>query len=216
MEKTISSILQQNGMVERMNRTLNERARSIRIHVGLPKMFWAEAISTSAYLINRGPSIPLNYKLPEEEWTGKTVSLSHLKVFGCVSYVHVNAKKKDKLDAKSRKCFFIRYGTDKFGYKFWSEQDKKIIKSKNVIFNERNLYKDKDVSDSTGELVKENEQVELEEITKEDIFKRTKEDPEPKPDTPQPRRSMRISRPLERYSPYLHYLLLTDGGEPEC
>ncbi|RVX10708.1 Retrovirus-related Pol polyprotein from transposon TNT 1-94 [Vitis vinifera] len=57
---------QQNGVAERMNRTLNERARSMRLHVGLPKTFWADAVSTTAYLINRGPSVPMEFRLPEE------------------------------------------------------------------------------------------------------------------------------------------------------
>ena len=39
MEKTIPGTPQQNGVVERMNRTLNERARSMRLHAGLPKTF---------------------------------------------------------------------------------------------------------------------------------------------------------------------------------
>ena len=49
-----------------MNKTLNERARSMRLHAGLPKTFWADAVSTAAYLINRGPSVPMEFKLPEE------------------------------------------------------------------------------------------------------------------------------------------------------
>ena len=106
MEKIILNTPQQNGIVERMNRTLNERARSMRLHAGLPKFFWADAISTAAYLINRGPSVPLNGELPEEAWTGKEVTLLHLRVFGCVSYVHVDSNDRDKLDPKSRKCFF--------------------------------------------------------------------------------------------------------------
>ena len=52
MEKTILGIPQQNGVVERMSRTLNECARSRRLHAGLPKTFWADAVSTAAYLIN--------------------------------------------------------------------------------------------------------------------------------------------------------------------
>ena len=39
MEKTISRTSQQNGVVERMNRTLNKRARSMRLPSGLPKTF---------------------------------------------------------------------------------------------------------------------------------------------------------------------------------
>ena len=53
MEKTIPRTPQQNGVVERMNITLNERARSMRLHAGLPKKFWVDAVSITAYLINR-------------------------------------------------------------------------------------------------------------------------------------------------------------------
>lgn len=67
MEKTIPGTPQQNGVAERMNRTMNERARSMRIHAGFPNMFWADAINIAAYLINHGPSVPLNQLLPEEE-----------------------------------------------------------------------------------------------------------------------------------------------------
>ncbi|RVW20652.1 Retrovirus-related Pol polyprotein from transposon TNT 1-94 [Vitis vinifera] len=73
MEKTIPGTPQQNGVAERMNRTLNERARSMRLHAGLPKTFWADAVSTAAYLINRGPSVPMEFRLPEEVWSSKEV-----------------------------------------------------------------------------------------------------------------------------------------------
>ena len=63
MEKTIPRTPQQNGVAERMNRTLNERVRSMRLHAGLPKTFWADAVSTVAYLINRGLSVPMEFKL---------------------------------------------------------------------------------------------------------------------------------------------------------
>ena len=55
------------------------------------------------------------------------------------------------LDAKSKICFFISYGDEKFGYRFWDEQNGKIIISRNVIFNEQVMYKDRStvVSDVT-------------------------------------------------------------------
>ena len=53
-----------------MNRTLNERARSMRIHFGLPKMFWVEAVSTAAYLINRGSSVPLSLRYQKRNRQG--------------------------------------------------------------------------------------------------------------------------------------------------
>ena len=90
IEKTISGTPQQNSVAERMNRTLNERAKSMKLHARLPKIFWADVVSTAAYLINRGPSVPMEFRLPEEVWSGKEVNFSQLKVFGCVSYVHVD------------------------------------------------------------------------------------------------------------------------------
>ena len=74
-----------------MNKTLNERARSMRLHARLSKTFWTNAVSTATYLINREPSVPMEFRLPEEVWSSKEVKFSHLKVFGCVSYVHVDS-----------------------------------------------------------------------------------------------------------------------------
>ena len=143
MIRTVPGRPEQNGIAERMNRTLNERARSMRLHAGLPKTFWADAINTAAYLINRGPSVPLCFKIPEEEWTGKKVDLSYLKVFGCASYAHVDPDARDKLDAKATKCYLIGYGSDYIGYRLWYDQNRKIIKHKDITFDESKLYKDK-------------------------------------------------------------------------
>jgi len=95
-----------------MNRTLTEKARSMHLQSGLPKQFWAEAVSIAAYLINRRPSKPLDLAIPKEILTGKEEKLSHLKMFGCVSYVHVSDHARSKLDAKSVKCTLVGYGED--------------------------------------------------------------------------------------------------------
>ena len=96
--RTVPGKARKNGIAERMNRTLNEHAKSMRIHCGLPKTLWADAVSTSAYLINRGPSISLGFKIQEEVWTGKELKYSHLRTFGCTACVHVDLEKRDKLD----------------------------------------------------------------------------------------------------------------------
>ena len=135
IKKTIPGTSQQNGVSERINITFNELARNMRFHARLPKAFWADVVSIVAYLINRGPSISMEFKIPEKVWSGKEVKFSHLKVFGCVSYVHIDSDVRSKLDAKSKIYFFIGFGYEKFGYQFWDEQNQKIIRSKNVIFN---------------------------------------------------------------------------------
>lgn len=66
MKRTVPGTPQNNGVAERLNRILIERSRSIRMQSGLLKQFWVEAVNIAAYLINRGPSTPFEYKIPEE------------------------------------------------------------------------------------------------------------------------------------------------------
>ena len=135
----------------------------MRIHVGLPKTFWANAVNTAAYLINKGHSVPLDCGIPEEIQSGKKVDFSFLKLFDCFSYVHIDVATRSKLDSKSKKCFFIGDGGTKFGYHLWDDQNRKIIINKDVIFNEYVIYKDRlgKVSNNADYEVKMHEVVHL-------------------------------------------------------
>jgi transposase InsO family protein len=60
---------QQNGVAERMNRSIAERARCLKLNAGLANIFWADAKSMSCYLINRSPRVALDGEVAEELWT---------------------------------------------------------------------------------------------------------------------------------------------------
>ena len=64
--KIVAGTPQQNGLAERMNRTILERVRCMLLGAGLPKVFWGDAANTVVYLINRSPSSTLEYKTPME------------------------------------------------------------------------------------------------------------------------------------------------------
>ena len=64
-EKTVPSIPQHNGVVERINRTIVEKVRSMLKLAKLPKPFWGEAVNTAVYLINRSPLVPFNFDIPQ-------------------------------------------------------------------------------------------------------------------------------------------------------
>jgi hypothetical protein len=104
-----------------------ERARSMRLHAGFPLQFWEDVVDTAIYLINRGPSSSLDGRIPEEEWTGKKVNYSFLKTFGCEAFVHIDKENRTKLEAKSKKCTFIGYGVNDFGYRLWDYENKKSL-----------------------------------------------------------------------------------------
>ena len=84
---TVPHSPQQNGVAERMNRTLMESARSMLTHEGLPDRYWAEAVATAAYVRNRTPTTTV--KTPYEMWYGKRPNIQHLRLFGCIAYAHV-------------------------------------------------------------------------------------------------------------------------------
>jgi hypothetical protein len=126
----------QNGVAERMNKTLMEKERCMLSGAGLGQEFWAEAVGTACYLVNRSPSSALDDKTPQEVLTGKKPSLTHLKVFGCDAYVHVPKENKSKLDKKAEKCIFIGYKYGLKGYKFWNPETKKVVYSRDVVFRE--------------------------------------------------------------------------------
>eukprot|EP00253_Pinus_taeda_P022168 PITA_22168 len=113
-----------------------ERARSMSSGAELGQEFWEEAVDTACYLVNRSPSSALEDKTPQEVWTGKKPSLSHLRVFGCDAYVHVPKEKRTKLDSKSEKCIFIGYKDGLKGYKLWNPVTRKVVYSRDVVFRE--------------------------------------------------------------------------------
>ena len=87
LEKTVPKTPQQNGVAERMNRTICDRIRCMLSHAKLPKSFWGEAMRTVVDLINLSPSYPLEGDISERVWTGKFVSFVYLRVFGYRAFV---------------------------------------------------------------------------------------------------------------------------------
>jgi hypothetical protein len=140
-EKTILGTPQENGVPERINATIMEHARSMRLHVGFPLHLWKDVVDIFVYLINRGPSISLDDGIPEEAWKGKKVNYSFFKTFGCEAFIHIDKENRTKLDEKSKKCIFIGYDVNDFGYRLWDYENKKFIRSRDVIFNENFMYK---------------------------------------------------------------------------
>jgi hypothetical protein len=73
-------------------------ARSMLKMKKMPKEFWAKAIDYAIYLSNRCPTKSLNGITPQEAWNKRKPSVSHLKVFGSIGYVHVDDQVRTKLD----------------------------------------------------------------------------------------------------------------------
>nr|GEY89548.1 copia-type polyprotein [Tanacetum cinerariifolium] len=131
---------QQNGVVERKNRTILNMVRSMLKTKKMPKEFWAEAVNCAVYLLNRCPSKSLDNKTPQEAWNGLKPTVSHLRVFGSIEYVHVPSQRRLKLDDRSEKHVFVGYEKQSKGYKLYNPVKKKVVVSRDVEFDEEGSW----------------------------------------------------------------------------
>lgn len=125
-----------NGVAERFNRTIFEKARCLLQDAKLSNCYWAEAVNMAVYLINCSSSSTLGNLTPEEVWSGDKVDLSHLKLFGSRVTVHIPDAKRKKIDAKAQQMIFVGYESDPSIYRCIDTTTRKITISRNVKFFE--------------------------------------------------------------------------------
>ena len=236
LEKSVPKTPQHNGVAERMNRTICERVRCMLSNAKLPSSFWGEAMRTAVDLINLSPSVPLNYDVPEHVWTGKNISYKHLRVFGCRAFVHIPKDERAKLDGKGKQCIFLGYAHEEFGYRLWDPINKRIVRSRDVVFLEDQTIEDFDKPEKSEKSQSEETPVNLEPVSSPPVPDSVREVPDTdgtpsqgnispsadtSPDVPeqvppeaQLRRSTRERQPSRRYSPH-EYVMLTEGENQE-
>ena len=66
---------EQNGVAERMNWTLTERARSIRLQADMSERFWVEAVNHASYLVNRSPLTAVDLQILEGDMARRVCEL---------------------------------------------------------------------------------------------------------------------------------------------
>ncbi|GJU56106.1 retrovirus-related pol polyprotein from transposon TNT 1-94 [Tanacetum coccineum] len=135
-EKIIPRTPQQNGVVERRNRTLVEDARTMLIFSKAPLFLWAEAVATACYTQNRSLIHTLHNKTPYELVHDKKPDLSFLRIFGALCYPKNNSEDLGKLKAKADIGFFVGYAPNRKGYRIYNKRTRQIMETIHVTFYE--------------------------------------------------------------------------------
>lgn len=132
---TVRYTPEQNGVAERLNRTICEKARCLLLNCELSKSFWSDAIRTAVYLLNRSPTSALNGEVSATLWYGVKPNLKKLKVFGCLAYLHLSKQLVvGKFDSRTLPCLMIGYVTN--GYKLCNPEKNKFYYGRDIKFDE--------------------------------------------------------------------------------
>jgi hypothetical protein len=133
VEYTTAYTPSQNGVTERLNRTLVAMAKAMLFASGLPQKFWGFAIEAACYIRNRLPIGPGKIT-PEQAFTGKLPGIKHLRVFGCLAYVLKPYELRLKLDPNSTKTIFVGYEESTCQYRVYDPIANVVTRSHNIEF----------------------------------------------------------------------------------
>nr|GEV93749.1 hypothetical protein [Tanacetum cinerariifolium] len=127
---------QQNGVVERRNRTLIEAARTMLIYVKAPLFLWAEAVATACYTQNRSIIRLRHGKTPYDLLHDKLPDLLFFHVFGALCYLTNDSENLRKLQPMADIGIFIGYAPTKKVFQIYNQCTRRIIKTIHVDFDE--------------------------------------------------------------------------------
>jgi transposase InsO family protein len=125
----------QNGVAERLNRTLLDLVRAMHISGDAPAFLWDEAVSNAVYLRNRVLVRALPGKTPYEAFFGKKPDVSHLREFGCDVWVLDESTTRSKLDPKANKMKFLGFMDGSGSIRYYDAKTRKVKVSRNFAFN---------------------------------------------------------------------------------
>ena len=129
--------LQQNGVVERKNRSLEKLARTMLNEYDVRKYFWTDAVSTACYVLNRMFIRPILKITPYELFKGRKPNVAHLKIFWCKCFVQNNRKENlGKFDSKVDEAIFLGYSLTNKAYRVFNRRTLNVEEFMHVVFDE--------------------------------------------------------------------------------
>jgi len=146
---------QQNGVVEKKNRTLQESARVMLHAKHLPYRFWVEAMNTTCHIqkmvtLRTGTTTTL-YEL----WKGRKPIVKYFHVFGSKCYILSDRDYRRKMDPKSYEGIFLGYSTNSRAYRVFNSKTETVMESINVVIDDVPKEKVPDVDFDVGTSVQE-------------------------------------------------------------
>nr|GEV78043.1 retrovirus-related Pol polyprotein from transposon TNT 1-94 [Tanacetum cinerariifolium] len=135
-QTSVARTPEQNGVVERRNRTLVEGARTMLSAAKVPLFFWAQAIAITCFTQNRSLVIPRHEKRPYHIINEWKPSVKFFHIFGSLCYIVRDGENLDKMKEKGDACIFVGYSTQPRAYMVFNKRTRVIVETIHVNFDE--------------------------------------------------------------------------------
>nr|GEU51068.1 retrovirus-related Pol polyprotein from transposon TNT 1-94 [Tanacetum cinerariifolium] len=127
---------EQNGVVERWNRTLVKAARTMLSTAKVHLFFWAEAIATACFTQNHSLVISRHEKTPYHIINDRKPSVKFFHIFGSLCYIVKDGENLDKIKEKGDACIYVGYSTQSRAYRVFNKRTRVIVEMIHVNFDE--------------------------------------------------------------------------------
>ncbi|SGY70463.1 BQ5605_C004g03153 [Microbotryum silenes-dioicae] len=135
-ELTIPYTPQQNGRVERSNRTIKEGILALLYSSGADSRLWGEAALYYVHCKNLMPHAGIGGEIPDTRWHGFAPDISTLRAFGCRAWHHLPSAKRTDLDPKAVPLLFVGFDQHAKAFRLFEPSTRRIQLSRNVVFRE--------------------------------------------------------------------------------
>ncbi|GJU58272.1 putative ribonuclease H-like domain-containing protein [Tanacetum coccineum] len=135
-EFSVARTSQQNGVVERKNKTLIEAARTMLADSKIPTTFWAEVVNTACYVQNRVLVTKPHNKTTYELFLGRKPTLSFMRPFGCLVTTLNTIDHLGKFDGKADEGFFVGHSINSKAFRVFNSRTRIVEENMHVQFNE--------------------------------------------------------------------------------
>ena len=145
---------QQNGVVERKNRVIQEMARVMLHNKEVARNLWGEAVNTACHTVNRMYFRPGTKKIPYELWKGRNPNVKYFRIFGNTCFILKDRKNVGKFDSRSDEGIFMDYSSTSKAYREYNKRTMKVMETVNVVIDESsNSVSEKGIEELTKEIL---------------------------------------------------------------
>ena len=145
---------QQNGVVERKNRVIQEMARAMLYNKNVARNLWGEAINIACHTVNRVYFRPGTKKTLYELWKGRKPNVKYFRIFGSTCFILKDRENVGKFDSRIDEGIFLGYSSTSKTYRVYNKGAMKVMETVNVVIDESSdSSSEKGIEELTREII---------------------------------------------------------------